>query len=147
MDKEFTASVYIIYDCKVLLIFHEKFQKWLPPGGHVELNETPVEAAKREVKEETGLEIELILQENLWVHYGNAMSIERPYLCLLENIPQYKERPAHQHIDFVYIARPLNPCKKISDDCSWFNFKEVQKLKPQVEIFQETLDIIKQLLT
>jgi 8-oxo-dGTP diphosphatase len=30
---------------------------WAPPGGHVEFGETAVETARREVKEETGIDI------------------------------------------------------------------------------------------
>ena len=32
---------------------------WLPPGGHIEVNEDPIEAVLREVLEETGLEVEV----------------------------------------------------------------------------------------
>ena len=146
MHKEFTASAYIIHEQKVLLIFHEKFQKWLPPGGHVESNETPAEAAIREVLEETGLEIEFIQQENLWINYPNATSFARPYACLLENVPVYKDKPAHQHIDFVYIARPLDANQTIPVCCKWFTHTEILKFQPQIDIFQDSLDIIKQLL-
>jgi len=146
MDKEFTASTYIIHEKKVLLIFHEKFQKWLPPGGHVEMNETPAEAAKREVREETGIEIEFIRQENLWLNYSHAASFDRPYLCLLENVPAYKDKPAHQHIDFVYIAKPIEPNHPILGCCAWFSDDRIQTLKPQIEIFQDSLDLIKHLM-
>lgn len=78
MKKEFTSSVYLIENQMVLLIYHLKLQKWLSPGGHVEANETPAEAAKREVLEETGLEIEFLSQENLSINCWNAKSIDRP---------------------------------------------------------------------
>jgi len=147
MHKEFTASAYIFHEKRVLLIFHEKFQKWLPPGGHVEANETPAAATKREVLEETGLEIEFIKQENLWVNYPHAVSFERPYICLLENISPYKDKPAHQHIDFVYIARPLHPTQEVPKCCTWFDYSQIQSLEPQVEIFQDSLDLIAHLLS
>ena len=38
---------------------HKKLDVWLYPGGHVEDTETPDEALVREVKEETGLDIEI----------------------------------------------------------------------------------------
>jgi len=145
MKKEFTASAYLIENEKVLLLQHPKLQKWLPPGGHVEANETPGEAAKREVLEETGLEIEFILQENISIDCWNAKSIERPYLCLLENIPPYRDTPAHQHIDFIYVARPTHIPEVTLFSYQWFSWQELKDLEPDVEIFKETVDVIQHL--
>lgn len=148
MKKEFTATVYIIHESKVLLLYHKKLQKWLPPGGHIEPNETPPEAARREVQEETGLEIEFIRQENVWVNRWNANSFERPYLCLLEEIPAYKDIPAHQHVDFIYVAQPLGQAAiEQSNFIRWFSLDELSHLKPDLEIFQETLEVIQQIFT
>lgn len=149
MNKQFTASVYIINDQKILLIKHPKLQKWLPPGGHVENNETPVEAARREVREETGLEIELIPQENIWVNYWNANSFERPYLCLLEEIPPYKDQPAHQHMDFIYVANLISAKSSSPSESliyQWFDQKGLDLLEPDVDIFKETLQVLQHLL-
>lgn len=145
MKKEFTASVYLIDNQKVLLIYHPKLQKWLPPGGHIEANETPAEAARREVLEETGLEFEFYLQENISVNYWNAKSIERPYLCLLENIPAYREMPSHQHVDFIYVGKPIQTVQASSFSYQWFSWQDLMQLQPDSEIFQETLDVIKHL--
>lgn len=143
MNKEFTASVYLIENQKVLLIFHHKLQKWLAPGGHVEANETPAEAAKREVREETGLEIEFFSQENLLINCWNAKSIERPYLCLLEEIPSYRDIAAHQHIDFIYVARPIGEYHHSpSLIYQWFSWDDLQHLTPDKNIFKETLQVI-----
>lgn len=150
MKKEFTASVYILDNQKVLLIYHRKLKKWLPPGGHMEENETPPEAARREALEETGLEIAFLPQENTWVDYWNAKSFERPYICLLEEIPTYGDHSAHQHIDFVYVARPLKqqatPEYQGHDHLRWFSLNELNQLQPDQEIFQETLQVIRHLL-
>ena len=147
MKREFTSSVYLINNQTVLLIFHLKLQKWLPPGGHVEANETPAEAARREVMEETGIEIEFELDENINLSYWNATSIERPYLCLLENIPHYGTIPSHQHIDFIYVARPvrIDLDRKCEYSYRWFTWEDLLELQPNHEIFQETLDVIKHL--
>lgn len=148
MRKEYTATVYIIHENKTLMVFHRKFQKWTPPGGHVEPNESPVEAARREVLEETGLTIEFIKQENIWLDYPNAASVERPYLCLVEQIEAYKEMPPHQHIDFVYVARPLSQVQEAEEDpCRWFSLEELQALKPGEDIFKDTLDVALHLLS
>ena len=145
MKKEFVASVYLIDNQKILLIYHHKLQKWLPPGGHVEANETPVEAARREVLEETGLEIEFMTQENLSINCWNAKSLERPYLCLLEEIPPYRDVPAHQHVDFIYVGRPTGKSSSLSFSYRWFNWNELQILQPDIEIFNETLQVIQHL--
>mgnify|MGYP003393128033 CR=1 FL=1 len=75
MKRDFTATCHVICDDKVLLIYHKKFKKWLPPGGHMEANETPAEAAKREVFEETGLLVEFISQDTINISNSNAKSI------------------------------------------------------------------------
>ncbi len=124
----------------MLLHRHPKLGKWLPPGGHLEENETPPEAARREVMEETGLEIEFLLQENLWVDASNAHSIERPYLCLLENIPAFGDAPPHQHIDSIFLAKPKEALdlKKPVKDFIWFSPEEAQSL----DLFEDTLKLL-----
>lgn len=150
MERQFTSTVYIIHNEKVLLIYHKKLLKWLPPGGHMHPNETPPEAAKREAKEETGLDVELIPQENIWIERWNAKSFERPFLCLLEEIPSFADKPAHQHIDFIYVAFPvgglLEENKEETDGLRWFSLSEVENLRSDDEIFQETQETIKYLL-
>lgn len=42
---------------KVYLGWHIKADDWIPPGGHIEPDETPVEAAIREMKEELAVNI------------------------------------------------------------------------------------------
>ena len=57
---DFTVAIFVVHDGKVLLIHHRRLDKWLPLGGHIELDEDPEIAALREAKEESGLEVELI---------------------------------------------------------------------------------------
>lgn len=141
MERQFTATVYIFHEFKVLLHLHPKLGKWLPPGGHLEPNETPPEAAVREVLEETGLEIEFIEQENLKIDAYNGVSFERPFLCLLENIPEHKEKPAHQHMDFIYLAKPLE-LKEDLRGFQWFAYEELQSL----ELFPDVAKVLQLLL-
>lgn len=151
MLREFTSCVYIVEQQRVLLIFHLKMQKWLPPGGHLEPNELPCEAAKREAREETGLEIELIPQENVWIDRWNAKSFERPYLCLLENIPARGDHPAHQHIDMIYVAKPAGGTETLNanetDGLRWFSLEEIEAMSPDIEIFEETRQALRKILT
>jgi 8-oxo-dGTP pyrophosphatase MutT (NUDIX family) len=150
MEKQFTATVYILENRKVLLLFHPKLKKWLPPGGHMEANELPTECAIREAFEETGIQIELIKEENAWVNRWNAVSFERPWLCLLENVPPHNSQPAHQHIDFIYLGRPIGGSigeeHRKQHDIRWFSYDETLSLEPDREIFVDTQQILGKIL-
>lgn len=150
MLRQFTATAYVIADDHVLLISHPKYGKWNPPGGHVEVNETPCEAAIREVLEETGVQVELIKLENIWCDYPNARSLIRPYMVLLEEIPPRGEQPAHQHIDMIYLAMPLSkerlPIPSDRMQARWFSRAEVEALSASGDIFPDVRDTLLQLL-
>jgi len=51
------------FEWYVLLILHQKGRHWAFPKGHSNPGETPLQSAERELKEETGLEVDRILQE------------------------------------------------------------------------------------
>lgn len=148
MDKHFTATVYVLWQGKVLLHHHAKLNKYLPPGGHLEPNETPSEGALREVKEETGLDIAIIEQENLQVNAYNAVSIPRPFLCLLENIPSFQGQSAHRHIDMIYLAKPQDPLKasQVPAPFRWYSMEEIERMANE-NFFPDTLQVIRLVLT
>ena len=56
MRTSFSVAVYPRRRGRVLLIRHKRLGTWLPPGGELCEGETPLEAARRELREETGLE-------------------------------------------------------------------------------------------
>ena len=144
MKREFVATCYIISGEKILLHFHEKLQRWLPPGGHVEENETPAEAALREVEEECGLEVDLTGDEHFWIESEACDSFARPHLCLLENIPAHKQVPAHQHMDFVFVGKP-KVGSEIREGCGfeWFSLEDLENL----ELFPDVREVVTGLLS
>jgi len=63
MRPEFTIAAFgIIFDEKkrVLLCHRRDYDLWNLPGGGMEHGESPWDCAKREVKEETGLDVEVV---------------------------------------------------------------------------------------
>ena len=97
--RHFTVAVFVVWEGKVLLHFHRKLRMWLPPGGHIEENELPDDAALREVFEETGVDVELVGERREDI--SDPVQLYRPAGVQLENIG-----PGHQHIDLIYFARP-----------------------------------------
>ncbi len=100
--RHFTVAVFVVWEGKVLLHHHRKLSMWLPPGGHIEEDELPDEAAVREVWEETGIRVELVGERREDVE--DPVQLARPAGVQLENIG-----PGHQHIDLIYFARPRGP--------------------------------------
>ena len=54
--RAFSVAVFARHAGRLLLVKHARLGVGLPVGGEIEAGETPLEAARRELKEETGLE-------------------------------------------------------------------------------------------
>lgn len=100
LTRDFTATTFVVWRGGVLLHRHKKLGRWFPPGGHVEPNEVPDEAAVREVLEESGVRVALIGERALPVL--EPRQLVRPRGVQLETIA-----PGHEHIDLIYFAKPL----------------------------------------
>ena len=129
---DFTVEVFVVFNKRVLLRKHDKYKKWLGVGGHIELNEDPIQAALREVKEEVGLDIELI---------GKVLPFQREnYKELLppKFLNRHKINETHEHISLVYFAKSTTNTlqlsdKEVSEDCRWFTKEEIEKSDEIVE--------------
>ncbi len=98
LRRHFTASAFVVEAGRVLLLLHARKGLWLPPGGHVEADESPDRAACREVREETGLDVVIVSAR---VPSRLPHAAPRPEACL-----EVPVGPDHTHIDLVYFARP-----------------------------------------
>ena len=121
ITRDFTATTFVVEGNSTLLLWHNKIEAWLPPGGHIDPGELPEEAAVREVAEETGLQIELLGSRREW---ATVSVLVQPICILLEDI-----NPGHQHIDLIYFARVvggnarINPCE--SSQLRWCDHDEL----------------------
>lgn len=105
LTRDFTAAVFVVHRKHVLLHPHPKLGIWLPPGGHIDAPELPDEAAIREVREEAGIEIELVGERGVRIDGPDLpLQLVRPQGIQLEDIS-----PGHQHIDLIYFGRLLSP--------------------------------------
>ena len=101
--RHFTATGFVVNGDATLLHWHKKVQEWLPPGGHVDLNEDPVQTTLREIKEETGFDVEIVpTQKPLRV--SNLDQIYAPHSIMIEDVVD-SEHGEHQHIDHIYFTR------------------------------------------
>lgn len=147
MQRHFTATAFIVDSrSRTLLLWHKRLGRWMPPGGHVEEHEAPEDTAKRECKEETNLDVEIIGDAGEDLFAGNpdeGRMLKKPIALLLENIPSSEERgePAHQHMDFLYLARPLDEDQVLTleeaegTELRWFARKDIEDLDERKEIF------------
>jgi len=133
--KHYTASVVILTDtapAKTLLIHHRKYDKWMPPGGHQDTHENPVEAAIRETLEETGLDVTAAIGA-LTPFDDGASHIPKPTYFLEESpIPAYGDEPEHTHLDQIYVVRIPEQAAAHnhteSHDIGWFTLEATEKL-------------------
>ena len=80
MKTDLVVAGYLIHDFKVLLIHHKKLGIWIPPGGHIDENETPDNALRRQLKEELNLEIEFLNRTGIIVTNNHKVMEINPYL-------------------------------------------------------------------
>lgn len=123
-DLDFTVSVFVVHEGKVLLVDHKKLGRWLPVGGHIDLGEDPEQAAYREVAEESGLEIELCGERPPTTFPGTKVLVAPTYLDV------HDIQGDHRHIGMIYFARAASSEVRLAaaehNDIRWFTPAELE---------------------
>lgn len=83
MKKETSCGCIIIKNKKVLLVYEKGRNFWGFPKGHIEENENEIETALREVKEEVGLEVNIISNKRYILNYNIRNEIDKTTILYL----------------------------------------------------------------
>lgn len=144
MKKQFTATGYVVNQdrTRMLMIFHKTLQCWLPPGGHVDPDEYPGDAALREVFEETGVRARHVGAYALDLELDDPTEVQlpTPFAMSAQLIPESHKDVEHIHMDSMYLLvaeddTDLTAQESEVQDAQWFT-------KNQVLALSETKDSI-----
>ena len=128
---DFTVAIFVVHEDKVLVIHHRNLNKWLPLGGHIELDEDPEIAALREAKEESGLDVELLGERPPTTGPGTRALIAPRFLDI------HRITSTHEHIGMIYWARPKNGTLTLASaehhDIRWCSASDLDHLQPPMD--------------
>ncbi len=157
----FTAGGLVIHQKKVLLVKHKKLGIWLAPGGHLEENELPHQAAIREVSEETG--IMAAITSTVSLPFSNDSEyqptpllvnlhwvVQENYQARIQSIDPSKphitekwKRGCEKHLVWIYLMKPASDSIDLkidlneSTEIGWFESSQIATLQTTEDIKSE----------
>ena len=116
----FSSSAFVVNKerTKMLVVYHNIYDAWIYPGGHVDGEKNLLSVAVREVEEETGLKISPL----------NNSIFAVQTLPVKDHIKRGKPISAHTHLDVVYVMEandklPLVYREDESKGVKWIPFE------------------------
>jgi 8-oxo-dGTP pyrophosphatase MutT (NUDIX family) len=137
---DLTAEAFVVYKNTVLLRFHDKYNIWTGPGGHIDPGEDANEAVLREVWEEVGLKVELVGPTG-WVRENTETNLDLVPPLFLN---RHKINDKHDHSCFIFAARSdtneVNPQTEadMGATCIWVTEEELDMMMQKGELRDET---------
>ncbi len=133
-ELDFTVCGYVVHDNKTLLIKHKYLPIWTPPSGHIEVNQTPIEALYAEIREEAGIyedSLELLptqTQNDAFIRTPEAEAMPLPFDFEVHNVID-----GHRHINVSYVLKSstnhVEPGEGESNTFKWFTVDELRTFK------------------
>ena len=128
-DKiDFTVAIFVVHENQVLMIHHRRLKKWLPLGGHIELDEDPEQAALREAEEESGLKVQLVGDRPPTTEPGTRALIAPRFLDI------HRIHETHEHIGMIYWATVREGTLRCAEEehhaIRWCSAKDLDELNP-----------------
>ncbi|MBW7955279.1 NUDIX domain-containing protein [Patescibacteria group bacterium] len=152
----YTAAGVLIVEGKVLLIKHKKLGLWLNPGGHIEPNELPHQAAEREFFEETGIRVKAVdvvglYDETTTEFLPNPISTNLHWISKenywgrlqdKESTDKTWSNGCEQHVNFLFLVQPvagvdLQFNAEETLGINWFSAEELETAEIADNIRQE----------
>lgn len=97
-DSEMLDGVhaYCFYGDKLVIVYNERDDAWTPPGGSIEKGETYEEAAVREVREESNMNVlhmECIGYQDIEIPWENRTVRQFRMVCIVEPYGDFRSDP------------------------------------------------------
>lgn len=121
MIRQFSAGAVVLKEGKVLLIKNKsikdkKISFWGFPKGHIEKGESSIDAALRELKEETGVEAEILskIGDSKYVFTQKGEKVFKVVITYLMGYKSGEGKPQLEEIDEVVWMNPEEAVGKLT---------------------------------
>jgi 8-oxo-dGTP pyrophosphatase MutT (NUDIX family) len=126
------AAGYLVRADRVLLVRGTRSGLWVPPGGHVEPDETFAQTVVRETLEETGIKVR-ILSTSPVIHPADENSSPEPVPFYVDIEREGFAKPALAQFYFVEPVDRDRPLHIVPNDpevaaCNWFRREDIPVL-------------------
>lgn len=129
-EFDFTVAGFIVYRDTTLLIKHKYLPLWTPPAGHIELNQTPLDALYAEIREEAGIDEEHLTLIETEPRNVTERPAENQALPLPFDFEIHPIQDGHRHINMSYVLESdtnnVEPGPGESNTFKWFTIDELR---------------------